>query len=303
MRSERDADCLNQQGSKGDPGTPGEDGAKGDKGEPGLVWQGEWNADKTYAVDDAVSYEGSSYVAVEENADKAPDQNSEWNLLARKGDQGAPGETGATGPQGPEGEQGPQGEPGLQGEQGLPGIQGEQGPQGPQGERGLQGEQGPQGPQGPQGLEGPAGPQGESGPQGEKGNKGENGVSRAFHSTFSYTDFGLPLDGFGKNTEIAKLTVPSGHYVVNLTAQFFHYSPSLSQPQTAECFIFGEMRFTDAFFTTTLGNGENASFSMHNVVTVYEDTGTVSAECYAVEKDVVYAQAVKITAIQVDQVD
>jgi len=121
---------------------PGIKGADGD-----ITWQGTWSSSTTYTQNNAIQYNGSSYVALQGNTDVRPDTNaSVWSLMAQKGDTGATGASGATGETGPRG---------LQGERGL---------QGPQGLSGTNGPTGATGPQGPQGDPGPTGPQGAGGP-------------------------------------------------------------------------------------------------------------------------------------------
>ena len=77
----------------------GAKGTDGKNGAPGLVWQGEWNAETSYSAikdgqvsRDVVSYNGSSYVVAVNNT--APvkgvipegDTTGKWALLAEKGD-------------------------------------------------------------------------------------------------------------------------------------------------------------------------------------------------------------------------
>lgn len=105
------------QGIKGDrglQGLSGKDGAKGDKGDKGLNWQGEWENNREYKVDDAVQIEGSSYICRQSHRSKYDNSpltdNKIWELLAQKGERGiaatsgggggGDGATGATGPQG-----------------------------------------------------------------------------------------------------------------------------------------------------------------------------------------------------------
>lgn len=107
--------------------------------ERGINWQGAWNVTTPYKKNDAVAYQGSSYIALLDNTGVTPTNTTNWGKLAAKG---AAGATGATGPAGPAGAQGPTG------------------PAGPIG---------PQGPQGVQGIAGAAGPQGPAGPAGPKG--------------------------------------------------------------------------------------------------------------------------------------
>ena len=52
-----------------------------------------------YAVDDGVSSNGASYIAVAANTSDLP-PSANWNLVASKGDPGVAGATGATGPTG-----------------------------------------------------------------------------------------------------------------------------------------------------------------------------------------------------------
>ncbi len=45
-------------------GPAGENGTNGLNGTPGLTWQGAWSPATSYAVNDAVSYGGASYLSV-----------------------------------------------------------------------------------------------------------------------------------------------------------------------------------------------------------------------------------------------
>jgi Collagen triple helix repeat (20 copies) len=92
-------------------------------GPAGLTWRGEWASGSSYAVRDAVAYQGSSYIAIFANQGSTP-PNSNWMLLAAKGDKGDTGAAGATGATGPTGPQGPAGPTGPQGPAGPTGPQG-----------------------------------------------------------------------------------------------------------------------------------------------------------------------------------
>jgi hypothetical protein len=66
----------------------------------GINWQGAWAPTTSYNRGDAVSYQGSSYLAVVANTDVVPTSVADWGLLAGAGAQGqagAPGPTGANG--------------------------------------------------------------------------------------------------------------------------------------------------------------------------------------------------------------
>ena len=93
-------------GPQGPIGLTGPQGTKGDTGPTGaqgLTWQGAWSNTTTYALHDAVSFNGSSYVSLGgSNTGSQPDANpsSLWSMLSLKGDIGPQGEQGLTGPQG-----------------------------------------------------------------------------------------------------------------------------------------------------------------------------------------------------------
>lgn len=130
------------QGSPGPQGAPGRDGAQGIQGDRGvtgaqgpagpvgITWQGTYASATNYAANDAVAWNGQSWLSLHDsNHGNTPDNSpADWTLLAAAG---------ATGPQGL---------------QGLQGIQGPQGNTGPQGAKGDTGDTGPQGIQGAPGL-------------------------------------------------------------------------------------------------------------------------------------------------------
>ena len=91
----------------------------------GINPEGAYNNVIAYVTGDSVSYNGSSYVAVQATTGNLPTDTTFWQLLASKGDTGA---------QGIQGIQGLQGDQGIQG---IPGIQGNDGPTGPQGDPGV----------------------------------------------------------------------------------------------------------------------------------------------------------------------
>jgi hypothetical protein len=109
------------------PGAPGPAGANGTS----FLFLDAYNQYATYAADNVVTYNGSSYIAIVPNGPNpsgpTPDQNPSWSLMA------AGGAIGATGPQGPQGAPGPEGITGLMGNPGPAGPAGPAGPQGPTG--------------------------------------------------------------------------------------------------------------------------------------------------------------------------
>jgi hypothetical protein len=166
-------------GPAGAAGVQGPQGVAGATGAQGLTWQQAWISNTTYALNDAVQYNGSSYISLQPgNSGNLPDQSPTfWSLLAQTGSTGATGATGAPGPQGLVGPSGATGAQGLQGVAGSTGAQGLQGVAGATGSQGLQGVPGATGQQGLQGAAGATGPQGLQGVAGATGPQGLQGVA------------------------------------------------------------------------------------------------------------------------------
>ncbi len=80
--------------SKGDAGSAGTAGATGDRG---LTWRAAYDAATAYAINDAVSYSGSAYIAVAATTGNDPTNATYWSVLASKGDAGAAGTAGTPG--------------------------------------------------------------------------------------------------------------------------------------------------------------------------------------------------------------
>jgi len=154
------------QGPAGDFGPPGPTGATGSNGATGLSWQGDWAGVSSYALADAVAYNGSSYISLlGGNSGNPPDiSTSAWTLVAQKG------AAGATGPAGESGT-------GATGAPGEPGAVGATGPQGTAGEMGAQGATGAQGPGGADGAPGASGADGATGATGATGADGATGAT------------------------------------------------------------------------------------------------------------------------------
>lgn len=79
------------EGPQGPPGPAGPPGLQGDPGPPGLVWRGAWSAATQYSANDAVSHDGSAYIATGANLSEEPGTGPSWDLLASQGDEGPPG--------------------------------------------------------------------------------------------------------------------------------------------------------------------------------------------------------------------
>jgi microcystin-dependent protein len=103
------AGAQGAQGIQGPMGPVGPQGAIGPQG-TGINYRGMWSATANYAVNDAVTYGGSSYVALKTSVGVVPGTDSTtWGIFAA---QGATGATGAIGSQGPAGATGATGAPG-----------------------------------------------------------------------------------------------------------------------------------------------------------------------------------------------
>src|SRR5207302_7853349 len=96
----------------------------------GLNWLGPWNNASKYQANDAVFFNGSSWVAQRPSTNVSPVEGADWTLLAQQGATGPTGAPGPTGPQGPADATGPTGAPGPAGPQGPVGASGPQGPAG-----------------------------------------------------------------------------------------------------------------------------------------------------------------------------
>src|ERR1019366_4819092 len=143
------------QGTQGIQGTAGPTGSQGPQGPNGpagpqgpaggsTTWLQTWNSGTTYhaASYDAITDNGSSYVAIADSTNHEPPNVTYWQLLALKGADGSQGIAG------------PQGVAGAAGATGATGSQGPQGTVGATGATGATGSQGPQGVVGPQGASG-----------------------------------------------------------------------------------------------------------------------------------------------------
>lgn len=105
-------------GPQGPPGPPGATGS-------GISWtyRGQYDGGITYAPNDYVSFQGSSYVMINFIGAAGYDPigwPGSWQLVAQQGQQGVAGTNGDPGgPPGPQGDPGPQGYQGAQGDPGA----------------------------------------------------------------------------------------------------------------------------------------------------------------------------------------
>lgn len=90
--------ALQAGGTTGPPGAPGAPGAVG------IIWAGPWASGTPYVAANAVSFNGSSYLALASNTGVQPDTHpGTWALLALAGATGPQGDQGPVGPAGPGG--------------------------------------------------------------------------------------------------------------------------------------------------------------------------------------------------------
>jgi hypothetical protein len=97
--------AYTRTGDKGETGSQGAQGPQGNPGEDGLdiTWRGTYDNGTTYSINDAVSYQGSSYIAIASTVGNLPTNTSFWNLMSQKGDTGAAGSNGTNGTDGQHG--------------------------------------------------------------------------------------------------------------------------------------------------------------------------------------------------------
>ena len=131
------AGVVGPKGATGSTGSQGPVGVAGPVGPRGLTFQGEWSSSANYAANDAVSHQGSAWLAKRANQNISPVEGADWTLLAAKGDTGPQGQQGVVGAQGSAGPTGPQGSKGDTGPVGPVGVTGTPGPIGAQGPKGL----------------------------------------------------------------------------------------------------------------------------------------------------------------------
>jgi Chaperone of endosialidase/Collagen triple helix repeat (20 copies) len=161
--------AAGSQGLQGVPGATGPQGPTGVAGTngTGFDFRNAFDASASYVIDDVVTFDGSTYVAIAASAgpnNPTPNLNpTAWSLMAEAG------ATGPAGAQGSAGATGPQGSAGTTGATGSTGPQGPAGATGSQGPTGNTGATGPTGSQGPIGFTGSAGATGSTGPQGPIG--------------------------------------------------------------------------------------------------------------------------------------
>ena len=129
-------------GPTGLSGPQGSAGPQGPTGPQGLTFKGTYASSINYALNDAVTFQGSTYLSLTpSNFGNTPSQSSgSWATLALAGTNGTPGQPGTAGPPGATGPQGFPGPQGTQGQAGSAGSQGQTGPSGPTGQPGASGQ-------------------------------------------------------------------------------------------------------------------------------------------------------------------
>jgi hypothetical protein len=204
-------------GAAGPPGAIGLVGSQGPQGIPGpqapgvgFTYLGAFNSSATYAVNDAVTYGGSTYVSILASQgpnNPTPDSDpTAWSLIAAAGAAGPTGQTGVAGATGSTGPAGPAG---------PTGATGATGPAGPAGATGATGAFGPIGPFGPAGLQGPQGQQGPQGPAGASGTFGAGVNSQTTNYTPVAGDNGklVVMNGSSLTLTLPSPALPSPWYV------------------------------------------------------------------------------------------
>jgi Chaperone of endosialidase/Collagen triple helix repeat (20 copies) len=176
-------------GVAGAVGATGATGATGSTGS-GFNFRNAFNSNATYAINDVVTFNGSTYMAFLANSgptNPTPDTNAGvWGVMAQQGSAGAagatgvagtPGATGATGTAGATGPTGTAGIVGATGATGATGVAGTAGATGGTGATGATGATGLAGTSGATGLTGATGAPGIAGIAGATGSTGPSGAT------------------------------------------------------------------------------------------------------------------------------
>ena len=104
-----------QQGERGERGYDGKRGPKGERGKKGhrgisLMWKGPWDPTHPYDENDIVQYNGSTYIAIDNNCNIIPGSNdTQWELFVAGGTNGQDGIDGIDGTNGTNGTDGTNG--------------------------------------------------------------------------------------------------------------------------------------------------------------------------------------------------
>jgi hypothetical protein len=90
------AGAAGAPGSQGSTGSQGPAGPTGATGAPGMNFRGQWSPAVFYSVNDAVSFDGSTYLAQSAGSNQQPDQYAQvWTIIAQAGSQGPTGPAGS----------------------------------------------------------------------------------------------------------------------------------------------------------------------------------------------------------------
>ena len=168
-------------GSSGTSGTAGTAGSSGSSGSSGIsmTFKGTYSAGTTYAANDVVYHNGSSYVSLlGGNVGNTPNSSpSQWSLAALAGTNGTSGTSGSSGSSGSSGHSGASGSSGSSGSSGQNGSSGSSGQSGTAGSSGSSGSSGQSGAPGSSGSSGSSGQSGAAGSSGSSGTSGTRGSS------------------------------------------------------------------------------------------------------------------------------
>jgi len=91
-----DTGLTGPQGPQGEPGEPGLNGLEGETGPQGpagadgtgFIFRGEWNDADYFNINDVVTFNGESYIAIQSSVVVYPVETTHWTKIAAKGDQG-----------------------------------------------------------------------------------------------------------------------------------------------------------------------------------------------------------------------
>lgn len=268
-------------GGTGNTGSTGSQGIQGIQGTPGLgiTWRGEWSGSTTYAINNAVFWNGSTYISLAgSNTNHNPETDSGvgvsgtwWADVAIQGATGPQGVAGATGPTGATGAAG------TTGATGPTGLSGPTGPTGPAGPTGATGAAGSTGATGSQGIQGATGATGSQGIQGATGATGPTGATGATGPSGSIIWFGgstaptgwLSCDG----SLISRTTYATLFAAIGTVHGSGDGSTTFKLPDLRGEFIRGLDSGRGVDTSRALGSSQASSFASHTHTATVSDPG------------------------------
>jgi len=269
-----------------------------------MSFKGTYSAGTTYAANDVVYHNGSSYVSLlGGNVGNTPNSSpSQWSLAAlagtngtsgssgsagssgSSGQSGAAGSSGSSGSSGQNGSSGSSGQSGAAGSSGSSGSSGQSGAAGSSGSSGQSGAAGSSGSSGSTGSSGTSGTRGSSGTSGTAGSSGSSGQNGAAGSSGSSGQSGAAGSSGSSGSSGTSITIANNvdNYVLTATGSGINGESRLTYDGAT--LSINPTGSTTAS-TIAFGNGDNATIAAHfSMVFQINSSNTQSGRTYAWNK-------------------